>query len=209
VASRTYSVAAYRETVTNGTVTMVGPAGYPDADVLPDLSSNSSVFNLGQYASLGYMGAVTQAMGEHLGLTLAAGSGGALVASGDELRSGSPDELRRAVREEQRYWSTAKLSASSPRTGTKLATSYRWSDRETLNPGHYYMTQTLRPDAGLNIYLRQCLPALAGLPGKLELTADLRNLLKEGYVPISTSDGRRVLLMRTPRSVRGGLSFSF
>ena len=39
--------------------------------------------------------------------------------------------------------------------------------------------------------------------------ADLRNLLAEGYVPLLTPQGRRVYLLHTPRSVRGGLSFIF
>ena len=40
--------------------------------------------------------------------------------------------------------------------------------------------------------------------GRLEITADLRNLLAEGYLPLSSSNGRRALLLHTPRSVRGG-----
>ena len=47
------------------------------------------------------------------------------------------------------------------------------------------------------------------LPVRMEASADLRNLLAEGYLPFSMSDGRQVLLMHTPRSFRGGLSFIF
>jgi hypothetical protein len=41
------------------------------------------------------------------------------------------------------------------------------------------------------------------------VTADLSNLLQQGYLPLPTSDGGRLLLMETPRMVRGGLSFIF
>jgi hypothetical protein len=61
----------------------------------------------------------------------------------------------------------------------------------------------------LNISLRQPIPTLFMLPVRMEATADLRNLLAEGYLPFSLSDGRQIQLMHTPRSFRGGLSFIF
>jgi hypothetical protein len=42
----------------------------------------------------------------------------------------------------------------------------------------------------------------------MEASADLRNLLAQGYLPLSAG-GQRLLLVQTPRSVRGGLSFIF
>ena len=43
----------------------------------------------------------------------------------------------------------------------------------------------------------------------MEVTADLRNLLQQGYLPLSTVDGSRLVLMENPRMLRGGLSFIF
>jgi hypothetical protein len=43
----------------------------------------------------------------------------------------------------------------------------------------------------------------------MEASADLRNLLAQGYLPLSAAGGQRLLLVQTPRSVRGGLSFIF
>ena len=43
----------------------------------------------------------------------------------------------------------------------------------------------------------------------MEASADLRNMLAQGYLPMSFPDGRRLLLVQTPRSFRGGLSFIF
>jgi hypothetical protein len=47
------------------------------------------------------------------------------------------------------------------------------------------------------------------LPWRMEATAELRNIRAQGYVPLNTSDGQRILLVETPRSFRGGLSFIF
>jgi hypothetical protein len=42
----------------------------------------------------------------------------------------------------------------------------------------------------------------------VEALADFRNLLAQGYVPVSTPEGV-VLLVPSYRSFRGGLSFQF
>ncbi len=40
-------------------------------------------------------------------------------------------------------------------------------------------------------------------------TADLSNLLAQGYLPQAGLDGRRLLLVQTPRRFPGGVSFTF
>jgi hypothetical protein len=48
------------------------------------------------------------------------------------------------------------------------------------------------------------------LPGsKFEVTADIRNLLKAGYIPIEGVDGQTIFVMPSVRSYRGSLSFIF
>jgi hypothetical protein len=61
----------------------------------------------------------------------------------------------------------------------------------------------------LNVQLRQPVPSFGLVGGRLEMTAEIRNLLAQGYVPVSTPDGSRLLLIQFPRSLRGGLSFIF
>ena len=41
------------------------------------------------------------------------------------------------------------------------------------------------------------------------MTAELRNLLAQGYIPVATPDGRQMWLVQLPRAVRGGVSFIF
>ena len=64
-------------------------------------------------------------------------------------------------------------------------------------------------DLGLNLYLRQLIPGLSMLPWRMEATADLRNMLAQGYLSLGTVGGQQLLLVENPRSVRGGLSFIF
>jgi hypothetical protein len=210
VGSRTFSLAGYQETVRNAALTMVAPAGsVPSSEYLPDLVSNSAVFNAGDYVSLGYMVSVTQSLLDRLNVTLAGGSGNALIPGDGEVRGDRPEELRAMLHRGQRRWLALIASGSIARIGTQCTASYRWSDGSSLTAGHLYLTQTLRPDVGWNIYVRQPVPAFPGLRGRLEATADLRNLLAEGYLPLATADGGRILLLHTPRSMRGGFAFVF
>ena len=210
VGSRTYSLAAYQESVRNAALTMVAPAGsVPPSELLPDLLSNSAVFNAGDYVSTGYMMSATQSLPEDVNLTFAGGSGNALIPSGGNLLSDNPDGMRSILRHGQRRWLAIVVSGSIRRTATQCTSSYRWSDGRSLTAGHMYLTQTLRPDVGWNVYVRQPIPAFPGLRGRLEATADLRNLLAQGYLAVDSADGGRVLLLHTPRSMRGGFSFVF
>ncbi|MGH9723273.1 MAG: TonB-dependent receptor [Bryobacteraceae bacterium] len=208
--SRTLRAAAYKEETSNTALTMAGAGGlYSSADALPDLFSNSAIFNAGNYQSLGYMASLTQDVSDRLHITLLYGSGGALVARGYELTTGNPDELRAMIRRGRRRGVATEVAGTAPLTATQFVASYQWSDRQSATPTHFYVTQGMRAEAGLNVYLRQPIPAFTGLPVRLEASADLRNLLAEGYLPFSTIDGRSLYLMHTPRSFRGGLSFIF
>ena len=209
--SRTFYVSAYRESVANAALSMVSPdSQFAAGDVLPDLFSGSSVFNAGDYTSAGYTAAVTQNVGEHVSATVMYGSMGALTADNRELVTNSPDELRSLIHESRRHAATARVTATSPWTGTHMVASYQFtSDHRWAMPGNMYSTQAIRQTPGLNVYIRQPIPGLGLLPWRMEATADLRNLLAQGYLPLSTVSGQSVLLVETPRSFRGGLSFIF
>ena len=62
---------------------------------------------------------------------------------------------------------------------------------------------------GLNFQIRQPLPLMGGIPGRLEMTAELRNLLAQGYIPMTSPDGGSLILIQFPRAIRGGFSFIF
>jgi hypothetical protein len=211
VGSRTYSFAAFKETIGNSALTMSAPEGFSmPGDLLPELSSSSSVFNIGRHQRHGYSATIAQQFGDKLNAGISYGQGGVLTTNGDSvLSSGDPDDLRGMIRRAQRQWVRGRVSGIAPVTGTRFAASYEWSGSESLTPGHVYLTQRLYPETGLNIRVRQPLPMWSGLPGRIEASAELRNMLAQGYLPISLSDGRRLVLAHSPRAVRGGLSFIF
>jgi hypothetical protein len=209
VQSRTYSVGAYHEFVRNAALTMSGSDVFFLGDMLPELSSNSYVFNIGNYSRMGLTASVTQNLGDKFSATIAAGRGGVLTSNGTLLRGADPDALRSSITRAQRHWARGILTGTLPVAGTRFITSYEWSDATTLTPGHVYLTQKIYPETGLNVRVRQPLPGWGGLPGRLEASAELRNLLAQGYLPIATGDGRRILLTHYPRAIRGGLSFIF
>jgi hypothetical protein len=208
--SRTYRVSAYRERVSNAALTIVAPGGlYIGGDILPDLFSSSSIFDAGNYQTLGYTASVTQNLGDNFKLTALYGSVGVLVPQSDQLSTDNPEELRSLIHASRRNAVTTRGSGTVTRSGTHFIASYQWMEQGAITPAHMYSTQSVRPEPGLNIYVRQPIPTFFSLPWRMEASADLRNLLAQGYLPMSFADGRRLLLVQTPRSFRGGLSFIF
>ncbi len=208
--STKFNLTGYRETVTNAAMTISTPEDvFAIGDVLPDISSRSSILNVGSYHRYGYAASATQALGDNLEFGSSFGRGGALEMISQELALGTADELRSKIHTTQRFWASARASAKLPATGTEVTGSYQWTDyTNAIMPSHFYLTQNAYPEIGLNIRLRQPIPSFFGMPGRLEATAELRNGLAQGYTPISEA-GQRVLLIQSPRALRGGLSFIF
>jgi hypothetical protein len=202
---RTYRVSAYAEEVSNAAFLMSGDSGFVDpADLLPDMASRGTVFDLGDYRRVGYSASVTQALGDRMDLSVAAGrTDGLQLEQSPEALPANGDELRSGVRNAPRPWVTVEARASLPGSGTHLASSYGWTDPNVLMPVHVSLTGQ---QIGWNVYARQPLPTLGGM--HMEMTVDLRNLLAQGYVGIQ-SNGHRAVLTNAPRAVRGGVSFIF
>jgi hypothetical protein len=208
--SRSFRVSAYRDVVTNAALTVVGPAGLLSSpDILPDLFSNSSTFNAGNFESFGYSTSFTQNVGDHLSGTVIYGSTGGLTARDSGLSGNGAGELRDLIQPGRAQTATARFSATLPKTGTHMIASYQWTgDRRFTMPGDIYSTEDVRCQPGLNVRIRQPIPGPSVLPWRMEATADLRNLLATGYVPIGPA-GQQVLVVEAPRAIRGGLSFIF
>ncbi len=207
--SRRYSAGAYREAISNGALMMSAPEELVGWDLMPDLGSHSSIFNIGRYSSIGYTASVTQVISPHLNTMLSYGNGGVLTADSSNMLRDGPDDLRAMIRSSRRHWIAARLAGELPSSHTYFSASYRLTDYRALTPGHLWITQNTYPDIGLNILVRQPIPNFPGLPGKWEATADFRNMLAQGYLPVTTPSGRRLLLIQTPRTFRGGFNFIF
>ena len=93
------------------------------------------------------------------------------------------------------------------RTGTRLRAAYRWQPRRLASAVGPY--EAFSDQAFLSFTLRQAVRWGDRLPEGLEATIDVTNLLAEGYQPYLSADGRTLFLAQTPRTVQGGLSFTF
>jgi hypothetical protein len=201
--------ASYREQISNAGVQMSASSDLFVGDVLPDLSSKASMFDVGNMNRWGVMASASRPFGDRFEGTLAMGRGGVLTAVDRQLSGSSTTALRDDLKGGERIWATAGIKATVPVTGTRFTTSYSWTDYSVMMPGHLFLTEQAFPETGLNMGLKQPIPSLFGMPGRLELSLDTRNMLAQGYLPLRTADGRQFLLIQSPRALRGGLSFIF
>ncbi|MBL8175896.1 MAG: TonB-dependent receptor [Bryobacterales bacterium] len=210
VGSYTFSAGAYKESFKNAVLTAMGADGaFASGELLPDMFSTASLFNAGRYRSIGYMAAVAQELSDNWTVTLGYGNSGVLEATRDQMASELASELRSALQTKRRHLATMQLAGLLETTGTRLSTSYQFMNGKALTPGHFYMTQRMNPQRGLNVQVRQPIPFLGMRGGKVEATADIRNILAQGYQPMTLSNGRRLQLVHSPRALRGGLAFIF
>ena len=212
--SREYRVSGYREDVSNTTLTLASsdPGLFP-GNLVPDLFSNSYLFNMGRFDTFGYTASVAQDLGDDYKVTLIYGSLGVLSPRGSGPGIGSSidtaADLRKVMETGRRPALTMRVSGTLKATGTRLVASYQWTDYGSATPGPMFSTDSARPEPGLNIVVRQPVPAIPRVPWRMEASAELNNLLAQGYLPLTTSGGNRFLLINTPRMIRGGLAFVF
>ncbi len=117
------------------------------------------------------------------------------------------EDLRSALATRQRHSFAARVSGRVPRAGTYFSASYKWVSGAVASRQDPYGEALYLMDPNFNLRLRQPLPSFF-LPGRVEALADFRNLLAQGYVPVSTPEGQ-ILLVPSFRSFRGGFSFQF
>jgi len=209
IGSRVLTAAVHSERIGNAAVTLLAPSGLASGvDLLPDLFSRGWVLNAGAVQRAGFAASLAQSLGERFEVALTYANHGALTALDRELMRGDSEELRSVLRPGRRHSVTARVAGTAPWSGTRFVTSYQWVSLHSALPPHVYLTEGLRQNPGLNVALRQPIGSLGSLPGRLEASAELRNILAQGYVPLNLS-GRKAYLVHAPRSVRGGLSFVF
>jgi hypothetical protein len=210
VRATTLNLTGYSERVNNAAMTVVAPQGaFAAGDLLPDISSQNSVLDAGSYQRMGFAASVSQALGDRVQVGTSFGSSGALAADDQDFGANTADALRDRLHIAQRFWASARASAKLPVTGTVITGSYEWMNyNDTIMPDHAYLTQSPYAETGLNVRVRQPIPSVLGMPGRLEATAELQNGLAQGYLPISQG-GQQVMLVQSPRALRGGLRFIF
>lgn len=206
--SRAYSVSAFSETVWNGRLNVAGDlSALNPGDLFSDGISPISSYNIGNYERLGYLASANQRLGDFFDVALAYGRMGGFTANSNSFTGSSSSAS--FLSQKDTNLASLSVKATVPRAGAHILASYGWMDPRTVVPTHIFTTQDALTLPGLNILIRQPLPSFFGMPGRLELTAELRNVLASGYTGINTGDGRQLLLVEAPRVLRGGLKFTF
>jgi hypothetical protein len=202
--SRTYTLSGFHEHVWDGQLTLSGNTSEVNpGNLLFDGISKTASYNIGNYTRSGYVGTVTQRLSDHMDFGMTFGRMGGFLANPVESLGNDPAFLRLGLHDV----AGANLRASIPASGTRITAGYGWVDSGSVVPLHVFTTQSNVVSPGLNFGLQQPLPSLFGLPGRLTLTADLRNLLAQGYIPAGGSG--QLLVVQSPRAIRGGLNLTF
>ncbi len=210
IGSQVLAFSAFGEKVSDGRVNLAGDVSSTIAsDVLSDTFSRSSALNIGNYRRVGFLSSINQRVTENVEFGLAYGRMGAFSALPSSLVSLDPSSPHPALSSREANFAAVNIKAVLRPTGTRIAADYGWVDTGAVMPRHVFTTQQEYAAPGLNIYFRQPVPGIFGMPGRVELTADMRNLLAQGYLPFSAADGRQLLIIQASRSVRGGLNFTF
>ena len=92
-------------------------------------------------------------------------------------------------------------------TGTRVRASYRWQPSSLVTAVDPY--SGFSDQAFLSCQLRQPIRWGSRLPQGLDATIDVTNLLAEGYRPFLSADGQTLYFAQAPRTIQGGLSFTF
>lgn len=204
------SVVAFDQRVANGTMLALGAAdGLDRAEVLPDPFSSGSVLNVGSYQRRGAMITATHQWSSNWSTSVAVGNAGTLDVRSTTMLVSSARDIRRILRQVQRNWIAMRVSGVAPRTATRFVVSYLHTDGSSSLPLYRYLTQTFSPELGLNLQVKQPLPGFGLWSGRLEAIVELRNALSNGYQRLDGAQDRGVLLMPSPRTLRGGLAFIF
>ncbi|GEM_PF-554397 len=210
----TIEATLYRDQISDFSIGVAGQpsqfrAGVSDGQLLPDVFSNTATLNGGYQNLGGGRVAVRRQIGDYVEAT-ASYSMAALPVPG--VRTNLSDDLSNLaanLHNERRQSLAAKLGVQAPVTGTKIIASYKWMDGLAILPRDPYSDSIGQTDANFNIVIHQPLPQLTPFMGHVEAVAEVRNLLSQGYIPLTTADGRRIFLLQNVKSFRGGFAVNF
>lgn len=202
-----YRISGYHQYVSNSTLTIANPdANLFSGDLLPSMFASSAVFDAGTISNSGYTVSATRTLNENYKLTVAYGTLGVMT-PGENAPVRDAESLREAMAAESRGAATVRSEGKLRQTGTRYVASYQYADLKAAVPMANYSTQPDRAEPGLNIAIRQPIPFFTRMSGHVEATAEMRNLLAQGY--LAMADGRQLLIVNNPRVFRGGLAFIF
>jgi len=185
----------------------VGDIETQPGDILPDVYSGTFSFNGGLLEAQGVRLVLQHRFSNGITATADYAYGGVLDLEQPNLDWAS---VRNGLEHGWRHTAALKLNGGLPHCKTRWIASYRWTSGDnTLTEVDLFNASAGQADPYFNLFVRQPLPHLHGMPLNMEALIDLRNLLAQGYVPVIGPDGKTVYLTQSARSVRGGLAFTF
>ena len=200
-------LAYFNDRVKDPALLGVGDITFDPGDILPDPYSGTFSFNGGQLEAQGVRLVFQHPLSSQVMATLDYAYGGALSLEQPDL---AWSDVRNSIQHGWRHTAALKFNGTLPRSKTRWIASYRWTSGDnTLTQVDMFNASAGQTDPYFNLFIRQPLPRLHGMPLNMEALVDLRNLLAQGYVPVIGPDGHTVYLMQSARSIRGGLAFTF
>lgn len=194
-------VAGFHDGARDMAIFGTGSAVNSNPDYLQDFFSNGFAYDSGSSDSFGARAVYQQKLHNGLMATVVYSYASALA----PLTQMAPNaSLRDALATRYRHSLAGSVSTSLPYTKTQLTTGYKWISGTVVSRQDEFGEAFYGIDPFLNLVVRQPLPCLR----HMEAVADFGNLLAEGYVPLTTVDGR-VVLVSAYRTFRGGISVRF
>ena len=181
---------------------VIGRGNLVNPNFLQDYFSDAFAYDGGTSSSTGVRVTYRQKFSDNLNATLIYAYAGAL-APNDDI---GEDILRDELSTQMRQSVAGRVTGRIPHVGTLVTAGYKWISGPTVSQVDAYGESLYHIDPYFSMGIRQPLPK--ALPCHMEVMADVGNLLAQGYIPLSTSDGR-VVLVPSYRYFRGGLSLQF
>jgi hypothetical protein len=200
-------LAVFADTVHNAALSGTGAVFTQDTNALiGDPYSGTFYCNGGNLQTQGMRAVYSHPIAGGMDATLDYAYGGVLTAPVGLVQL---SQTATSLVTEKRHAAAAKLSGTTPRTGTRVIASYRWVSGSALTPVDMFNASAGETDPYLSFFVRQPVPTMHILPNGLEALLDVRNLLAQGYRPVLSADGSTVYLVQGSRVIRAGLIFNF
>lgn len=200
--------AVYRDVIDRSAVAGVGVMSAGEmgaAEAVVDSAGDSFRVLGAGYTASGMSVSVSEPLTPSVWATLEYQLGAALAARNTD--SEGLAQVSEGLRPENAEALTAAVNGRVQRTGTRVRAAYRWQPQRLVTTVDAY--DAAANQGYLSLYVRQAMRWGNRLPAGLEATVDVTNLLAEGYQPFLSADGRTLFLAQSPRTIQGGLSFTF
>jgi hypothetical protein len=185
----------------------ISAADWAGGNLLYDETSDLLRASGGSFTGNGMLSEVEQRVNGSTWISFDVALGDALEMNGAAPGSQSLDQMLESMKAHGTPMCGAAVRGKLAASGMQWRASYRWQNPGTLTPVNAFAAGTADPY--LSLLVRQPIRYRRVIPSGVEALVDVRNLLAEGYRPFVSRDGSTLYFAEAPRSVEGGLSFTF